>query len=60
VRLGGLAAVVFDAADLLDQAGFDRIIIETVGVGQVEVDIVGACDLTVVVLEPSPRHDSRP
>jgi LAO/AO transport system kinase len=50
---GGLAAVAIDATDLLDQAGFDRIIIETVGVGQVEVDIVGACDLTVVVLEPS-------
>jgi len=52
-QAGGLAAVAVDAADLIDQAGFDRIVIETVGVGQVEVDIVGACDLTVVVLEPS-------
>jgi len=50
---GGLTVVAVDAADLLDMAGFDLVIIETVGVGQVEVDIVGACDLTVVVLEPS-------
>lgn len=50
---GGLASIAVDAADLLDQAGFDRIILETVGVGQVEVDIVEACDVTVVVLEPS-------
>ena len=49
---GGLAVTAVDAADLLDQAGFDRVIIETVGVGQVETDIVGACDITVVVLEP--------
>ncbi|MFN3820764.1 MAG: nucleoside-triphosphatase, partial [bacterium] len=50
---GGLAPVTSDAADLLDQAGFERILIETVGVGQIEVDIAGACDLTIVVLEPS-------
>ncbi|MCF7809820.1 methylmalonyl Co-A mutase-associated GTPase MeaB [bacterium] len=49
---GGLAASAIDAADILDAYSFDRIIIETVGVGQSEVDIVGACDLTVVVLEP--------
>lgn len=49
---GGLAATAVDAADLLDQAGFDRVIIETVGVGQADVDIAGACDITVVVLEP--------
>lgn len=50
---GGLAANAVDAADLLDISGFDRIIIETVGVGQTEVDIMEACDCTVVVLEPS-------
>ena len=49
---GGLAIGAIDAADLLDSFGFDRIIIETVGIGQAEVDIVGACDLTVVVFEP--------
>jgi len=50
---GGLAESAVDAADLIDMFGFDRIIIETVGVGQTEVDIVEACDMTVVVLEPS-------
>ncbi len=50
---GGLAESTIDASDLLDVFGFDRIIIETVGVGQTEVDIVEACDITVVVLEPS-------
>ncbi len=50
---GGLAAHAIDAADLLDSIGFDRIILETVGVGQTEVDIVQACDVTMVVLEPS-------
>lgn len=49
---GGLTASAIEAADLLDIFGFDRIIIETVGVGQAEVDIVGACDATVVVFEP--------
>jgi LAO/AO transport system kinase len=49
---GGLARTAVDAADLIDQAGYDRVIIETVGVGQVETDIVGVCDITVVVLEP--------
>ncbi len=49
---GGLAASAADAADLLDAFGFDRIIIETVGVGQSEVDIAGACDATVVVFDP--------
>lgn len=50
---GGLAATAIDAADIIDQAGFERIIIETVGVGQVEVDIAGACDIIALVLEPA-------
>lgn len=50
---GGLTATAVDSADLLDIFGFDRIIIETVGVGQTEVDIMEACDVCVVVLEPS-------
>jgi LAO/AO transport system kinase len=49
---GGLTENANDAADLLDVFGFDRIIIETVGVGQSEVDIAGACDAALVVFEP--------
>ncbi|MDP8241317.1 MAG: methylmalonyl Co-A mutase-associated GTPase MeaB [Candidatus Hatepunaea meridiana] len=49
---GGLTVGAIDATDMMDTFNFDRIIIETVGVGQAEVDIVGACDVTVVVLEP--------
>lgn len=54
---GGLAAAAVDAADIMDDFGFDRIIIETVGVGQTEVDVAGACDLTLVVLEPASGDD---
>jgi len=50
---GGLTANAEDAADLFDCFGFERIIIETVGVGQTEVDIMSACDCVIVVLEPS-------
>ncbi|MBT3232116.1 MAG: methylmalonyl Co-A mutase-associated GTPase MeaB [Calditrichaeota bacterium] len=50
---GGLAEGAMEATDLYDMFGFNRIIIETVGVGQTEVDIMEACDATVVVLEPS-------
>lgn len=48
--LGGLAGAVYDAVDILDAAGFDIILIETVGVGQDEVDVVKVADTTVVVL----------
>ncbi len=50
--LGGLAAGVYNAADLLDAAGFDPVLLETVGVGQGEVEICRAADTTVVVLAP--------
>ncbi|MDF1701075.1 MAG: methylmalonyl Co-A mutase-associated GTPase MeaB, partial [Planctomycetota bacterium] len=50
--LGGLSAGVYDAADLLDAAGFDPVLLETVGVGQGEVEICRAADTTVVVLAP--------
>ena len=50
--LGGLAQRAQEAADLLDAFGMDIIIFETVGVGQSELDIVGAADTTVVVLVP--------
>jgi len=50
--LGGLSKKVIDAADVLDAAGYDYILLETVGVGQSELDIVKAADTTVVVLVP--------
>jgi LAO/AO transport system kinase len=50
--LGGLSAKAKDAADVLDAAGFDVVIFETVGVGQSELDIAKAADTTIVVLVP--------
>ena len=50
--LGGLSKKAIDAADVLDAAGYDIIILETVGVGQSELDIVQAADTTIVVLVP--------
>jgi LAO/AO transport system kinase len=50
--LGGLSAKAKDAADVLDAAGFDIVIFETVGVGQSELDIAKAADTTIVVLVP--------
>jgi len=50
--LGGLSRKAGEAADILDAAGYDVILLETVGVGQSELDIVRAADTTVVVLVP--------
>lgn len=50
--LGGLSKKAKEAADVLDAAGFDMILMETVGVGQSELDIAGAADTTIVVLVP--------
>ncbi|HCY76438.1 MAG TPA: methylmalonyl Co-A mutase-associated GTPase MeaB [Ignavibacteriales bacterium] len=50
--LGGLSKKAIDAADILDAAGFDIILLETVGVGQSELDIAQAADTTIVVLVP--------
>src|SRR4051812_4014854 len=50
--LGGLAAATREVADVLDAFGFDRILLETVGVGQSELDIARAADTSVVVLVP--------
>jgi LAO/AO transport system kinase len=50
--LGGLSNKARDAADILDVAGYDYVILETVGVGQSELDIAQAADTTVVVLVP--------
>jgi LAO/AO transport system kinase len=49
---GGLSRKTIDAADVLDAAGYDIIILETVGVGQSELDIAKAADTTIVVLIP--------
>ncbi len=51
-RSGGIAAATAAACDILDAAGFDRILIETVGVGQSEIDVIGIADTTVLVLVP--------
>ena len=56
-NLGGLAAATSDAALVLDAAGKDVIIIETVGVGQDEVDIVRTADVSIVVLVPGAGDD---
>jgi LAO/AO transport system kinase len=50
--LGGLARASRDAVDLLDAAGFDWVLVETVGVGQDEVDVVRTVDTVVVVTVP--------
>ncbi|MFO7259709.1 MAG: methylmalonyl Co-A mutase-associated GTPase MeaB [bacterium] len=50
--LGGLALTTKEVADVLDAFGFDHVLIETVGVGQSELDIAAAADTTVVVLVP--------
>jgi LAO/AO transport system kinase len=51
-HLGGLARATIDAALLLDAAGKDIIVIETVGVGQDEVEIVRTADISIVTLVP--------
>ena len=55
--LGGLAATTADVATVLDASGRDRILIETVGVGQDEVEIVRLADVTVVILVPGMGDD---
>ena len=50
--LGGLSKKAIDAADIIDAGGYDYVILETVGVGQSELDIAGAADTTIVVLVP--------
>lgn len=50
--LGGLSKKTREAADILDASGVDIILMETVGVGQSELDIAGAADTTIVVLVP--------
>ncbi|MDQ3754815.1 MAG: methylmalonyl Co-A mutase-associated GTPase MeaB [Acidobacteriota bacterium] len=56
-HLGGLSRATVDAVAILDAAGYEKIIIETVGVGQDEVEIVKAADVSVVVLVPGMGDD---
>lgn len=56
-NLGGLARTTVDAVAVLDAAGFDKVIVETVGVGQDEVEIVKTADVSVVVLVPGMGDD---
>ncbi|MEO8277803.1 MAG: methylmalonyl Co-A mutase-associated GTPase MeaB [Thermoanaerobaculia bacterium] len=55
--LGGLARATRDAVDVLDAAGFDRVLVETVGVGQDEVDVVASVDTVLVVAVPGLGDD---
>ncbi|MFZ4629319.1 MAG: methylmalonyl Co-A mutase-associated GTPase MeaB [Blastocatellia bacterium] len=55
--LGGLSRGTIEAVAVLDAAGYDRILIETVGVGQDEVEVVKAADVAVVVLVPGMGDD---
>src|SRR6266516_22784 len=58
-NLGGLARATVDAVAILDAAGFEKIIVETVGVGQDEVEIVKTADVCVVVLVPGMGDDTQ-
>ena len=55
--LGGLARASLDAVDLLDAGGFEMVLLETVGVGQDEVDVVQAVHTTVVISAPGLGDD---
>ena len=51
-HLGGLSVAVPQALRVLDAAGFDTVLLETVGVGQSEIEVAGQADTTVVLLAP--------
>ncbi|MDP6582127.1 MAG: methylmalonyl-CoA epimerase, partial [Vicinamibacterales bacterium] len=56
-QLGGLSRATGDAAVILDAAGFDVIVIETVGVGQAEIEVSRTADMSVVVTMPGSGDD---
>ncbi|HLL74293.1 MAG TPA: methylmalonyl Co-A mutase-associated GTPase MeaB [Pyrinomonadaceae bacterium] len=56
-HLGGLSRATVDAVAILDAAGYQKIVVETVGVGQDEVEIVKTADVSVVVLVPGMGDD---
>jgi len=51
-HLGGIAGATADAVKVLDSAGFDTIIIETIGVGQTEIEVIEITDLVLLILVP--------
>lgn len=51
-HLGGLSSAAAEVVDLLDACGFDRVLVETVGVGQSEIGVVEVADTVLVVLTP--------
>ncbi len=53
LALGGLAETTYDMVEVLDAGGFDLVIVETVGVGQSELEIVRLADMTAIVLAPA-------
>ena len=56
-HMGGLSRAASDAVDLMDAAGYDPVIVETVGVGQDEIEIARAADVVCVVLVPGMGDD---
>jgi LAO/AO transport system kinase len=56
-NLGGLSKAANDAVDLLDAAGYDPVIVETVGVGQDEIEVARSTDVVLVVLVPGMGDD---
>src|SRR5947199_10160421 len=56
-HLGGLATATADVVTVIDAAGKDPIIVETVGVGQDEIDIVKLAEISIVVLVPGMGDD---
>ena len=56
-QLGGLARATYDALVILDAAGTDVVLIETVGVGQAEVDVSRTADVSIVVIAPGAGDD---
>src|SRR5439155_1634418 len=56
-RLGGIARATGDAIALLDAAGFDIVLVETIGAGQSEVEIAGAAQTTLVIEVPGMGDD---
>src|SRR5437660_4693142 len=56
-QLGGLARATVDAVAILDAAGYEKVLVETVGVGQDEIEIAKAADVCVVVLVPGMGDD---
>lgn len=55
--LGGLSAKIIEITDIVKTGGFDYVLVETVGVGQSEVEIAGLADTTLVVLNPESGDD---